>query len=410
MKQQIAIIGGGAAGLMAACTAAKRGLGVTVFEKMPRPARKILVTGKGRCNVTNNTDLNGLISHVSHNGRFLYSAFSAFDSAQTMAFFEAAGVPLKTERGNRVFPQSDKAMDIADALVNTAKRLGVTFRQATVKRLAVQDGTLTGFYTVDGTFYPYESVILATGGFSYPTTGSSGDGFAFAKAVGHTVLPPRAALTGFTVFEEFCNHAAGLSLKNVALTVTESGAKKPCYQAQGELLFTHTGISGPLAFSASSCIKGQTAEGAVALLDLKPALTHEQLDARILRDLADESNKNLTNVLTGLLPQKMVLPVLKAAHIAPGCKANALTREQRLALGAAVKALPLHLTGFEPLEHAVITRGGVQVREVDPKTMQSKLVNGLYFAGEILDVDGFTGGYNLQIAFSTGYSAGEHIH
>lgn len=406
MKQQAAIIGGGAAGLMAACTAARRGFGITVFEKMPRPARKILVTGKGRCNVTNATDLAGLIAHVPHNGRFLYSAFSAFDANQTVSFFEAAGVPLKTERGNRVFPQSEKAMDIADALVNTAKRLGVRFVQATVKQIAVQNGAVAGLETTLGRFYPFGRVILATGGCSYPSTGSTGDGFAMAGRLGHTVFPPRAALTGLTVPEEFCSYAAGLTLKNVKLTVTEQGAKKPCYSEQGELLFTHTGISGPLVLSASSAMRGQTANGALAVLDFKPALQPAQLENRLQRDFNAGPNKALGNVLTGLLPQKMIAPVLRAAHLPPSLKANAVQKGQRAALAAAVKALPLHITGFGPLEQAVVTRGGVSVKEVDPKTMQSRLVRGLYFAGELLDVDAFTGGFNLQIAFATGHCAG----
>ena len=409
-KQQVAIIGGGAAGLMAACTAAERGFTVTVFEKMPRPARKILVTGKGRCNVTNATDTAGLIAHVPHNGRFLYSAFSAFDAEKTVLFFEKAGVPLKTERGNRVFPRSEKAMDIADALVNTAKKAGVRFVQAAAKQITVQNGAVAGFTSQTGQFYPCSQIVLATGGFSYPTTGSTGDGFAIAAKLGHTVLPPRAALTGLTVLEEFCSYAAGLTLKNVKLTVTEQGAKKPCYSEQGELLFTHTGISGPLVLSASSAMRGQTAEGALAVLDFKPALQPPQLEKRLQRDFDAEPNKDLGNILTHLLPQKVIPPVLKAAHLPPSFKANAVTKPQRTALAAAVKALPLHITGFGELEQAVITRGGVSVKEVDPKTMQSKLINGLYFAGELLDVDGFTGGFNLQIAFATGYCAAKGLN
>lgn len=410
MKEKVAVIGGGAAGLMAACAAADSGNAVTVIEKMPRPARKILVTGKGRCNLTNESDLNGFIANVPHNGRFLYSAFSQFGAQDTMSFFEKAGVPLKTERGNRVFPCSDKAMDIADALVLSAKKRGVCFVTAAAEKLETENGAVTGFTDTAGTFHPFKRVILATGGFSYPTTGSTGDGFKMAKMLGHTVLPPRAALTALTVYEEFCSYASGLGLKNVALTVTEQGAKKPCFIGQGELLFTHTGISGPLVLRASSAMRGQQAEGALALLDLKPALSLEQLDQRILRDLKQNQNKNLTNVLAYLLPQKMILPVMKTAHIPPGCKGNALTREQRLSLAAAVKGMPLHITGFGPLEQAVITRGGVSVREVDPKTMKSKLIQGLSFAGELLDVDGFTGGFNLQIAFSTGFCAGSKIN
>ncbi|MBQ5765134.1 MAG: NAD(P)/FAD-dependent oxidoreductase [Clostridia bacterium] len=405
MQYPIIIIGGGAAGLMAAVTAANMGKKVLVLEKMPRPARKIMITGKGRCNLTNNTDEKTLIANVCRNGRFLYSAFSRFNADDTMRFFEDAGVPLKTERGNRVFPVSDKSVDIVDALVNSAKSAGVKILNKQVSDILTSNGAVVGVKTESGEVFECQSLLIATGGLSYPTTGSTGDGFDFARKLGHTVTPLRPSLVSMQVYEGYVETLSGLSLKNVALTVINNG--KTTFSGQGEMLFTHTGISGPLVLTASA-LTDDVGE-CRALIDLKPALSVEQLDKRLLRDFEQNKNKELQNSLDALLPKKLILPLIKSAGIDPKVKVNALTKEQRLCLVKNLKALPLTVTGLGSFNEAVITRGGVSVKEIDPKTMASKLVDGLYFAGEVIDVDAFTGGFNLQIAFSTGHLAGENI-
>ncbi len=403
------IIGGGAAGLMAAITAAKQGHRVTVIEKNSRPARKLMITGKGRCNVTNNTDLDGLLGAVAHNGRFLYSAFSQFGPGDTMAFFEAAGVPLKTERGNRVFPVSDKAVDIVDALVNAAKKQKVLVLTGTVERLCVEEDKVIGVMCTDGRFIRGDRVIIATGGLSYPLTGSTGDGYRLAESVGHTVTPLWPSLVPLCVHEGWCSALQGLSLKNVSVRLYKGAAKKPVYTDFGEMLFTHYGVSGPLVLSASAHIDKPDATDWRLVIDLKPALDPAQLDARILRDFAEAANKNFANALGGLLPHKLIPIVVKLSGIDPTAKVNQITKAQRQALIEVLKNLTLHITGFRPMEEAVVTRGGVKVSEVDPSTMQSKRCEGLYFAGEVLDVDAYTGGFNLQIAFSTGYVAGVSV-
>ena len=406
MENPIVIIGGGAAGLMAATTAAMYGKKVIVLEKMARPARKIMITGKGRCNLTNNTDLNGLIANTCRNARFLYSAYSRFGAEDTISFFERAGVPLKTERGNRVFPVSDKSVDIVDALVNSAKKSGVSILNKEVEDILVKEGAVSGVKCSDGTVIPCQSLLIATGGKSYPTTGSTGDGYAFAKKLGHTVTELRPSLVPMEVYEGFVENLSGLSLKNVSLTVENGG--KICFKEQGEMLFTHFGISGPLVLSASASID-KPLDNCKAFIDLKPALSEEQLDKRLLRDFEECKNKELGNSLDALLPKKLILPVIASAGIPPKTRVNALTKEQRLALVKTLKALPLTVTALRSFNEAVITRGGVSVKEIDPKTMASKIVNGLFFAGEVIDVDAFTGGFNLQIAFSTGYLAGENM-
>lgn len=406
MKNPIVIIGAGAAGLMAATTAAMYGKKVLVLEKMPRPARKIMITGKGRCNLTNNTDLNGLIANTCRNARFLYSAFSRFGVEDTIAFFEKAGVPLKTERGNRVFPVSNKSVDIVDALVNTAKKSGVKIINKEVENIITKEGVISGVKCSDGMVIPCERLLIATGGKSYPTTGSSGDGYIFAEKLGHTITEIRPSLVPMEVYEGFPEQLSGLSLKNVSLTIQNGG--KICFKEQGEMLFTHFGISGPLVLSASASIE-KLSDDCKAFIDLKPALSEEQLDKRLLRDFEDLKNKELGNSLDSLLPKKLILPVIASAGIPPKTRVNALTKEQRLSLVKTLKALPLTVTAFRSFNEAVITRGGVSVKEIDPKTMASKIVEGLFFAGEVIDVDAFTGGFNLQIAFSTGYLAGENI-
>lgn len=406
------IIGGGAAGLMAAISAAEKyknsSVQITVLEKNERPARKVMITGKGRCNVTNNCDMDTLISNIPKNARFLYSAFSAFPPKDVMSFFESVGVPLKTERGNRVFPVSDKAVDIVDALVNTAKSCSVKIKQATVSEILCENGTVTGVKLDDGDIVLADSIILATGGMSYPLTGSTGDGYRMAEELGHTVTELKPSLVPLNIHEGFCTALAGLSLKNVTLSVFENDKKKPIFSELGEMLFTHFGISGPLVLSASSHIRYMGKKDYTCFIDFKPALTFEQLDARVLRDFADEQNKDFANSLQKLLPKSLIPVIVKLSGIEHNKKVNQISREERTALCKLLKTFPLHITGFRPIEEAIITSGGISVKEIDPKTMGSKLVNGLFFAGEIIDVDAFTGGFNLQIAFSTGYVAGKN--
>ena len=409
MKKTV-IIGGGAAGLMAACAAAEKygGGAVTVIEKNRRPGRKLMITGKGRCNVTNNCDRDTLISNVPANGRFLFSAFSDFGTADTMEFFEKRGVPLKTERGNRVFPVSDKASDIVDALVNTVNKSGVKILTAEAEEILTENFSVTGVRTRDGEILEADSVILATGGMSYPVTGSTGDGYEMAGMLGHTVTPLKASLVPLNVKQGFCSRLSGLSLKNVTLTVYESGRKKPVFSELGEMLFTHFGISGPLVLSASAHMRKMGSAEYVAYIDLKPALDEQKLDSRILRDFEEEKNRDFANSLDKLLPKSIIPVIISLSGIAPDTKVNQISREQRARLCGVLKALRLDITGFRPIEEAIITGGGISVKEINPSTMESKLVSGLFFAGEIIDADAYTGGFNLQIAFSTGHLAGKN--
>lgn len=404
--RQIIVIGGGAAGLMAAIAGAKMGNKVLILEKNQRPARKVMITGKGRCNVTNNCDTDTLINNIPKNPRFLYSAFSAFDSGSTMEFFEKAGVPLKTERGNRVFPVSDKAVDIVDALVNAAKDRGVKILNGEASKIFSENGTVSGVELSNGEVIRADSVILATGGMSYPVTGSTGDGYRMAENLGHTVTEIKPSLVPLECHEGFCSRLSGLSLKNVILSVYESGKKKPVFSEMGEMLFTHFGISGPLVLSASSHMRFMGKKEYSAFIDLKPALTHEQLDNRVLRDFGDNLNKDFINSLDKLLPKSIIPVVVKLSGIPENQKVNGISRQQRQVLCNLLKKFPLKITGFRPIEEAIITSGGIAVKEIDPATMQSKIISGLFFAGEIIDVDAYTGGFNLQIAFSTGYVAG----
>ena len=409
--KRIVIIGGGAAGLAAAISASekyKNQAEVTLIEKNERPARKVMITGKGRCNVTNNCNVDTLIANVPKNGKFLYSAFSGFTPKDVISFFETAGVPLKTERGNRVFPVSDKAVDIVDALVKTAKSGGTKFINATAAEILAENGSVVGVKLTDGRVISADSVILATGGMSYPLTGSTGDGYKMAQKLGHTVTELKPSLVPLCIHEGFCTKIAGLSLKNVTLSIFETGKKKPLFSEMGEMLFTHFGISGPLVLSASSHIRYMGKKEYTAFVDLKPALSTEQLDNRILRDFAEEQNKDFANSLSKLLPKSLIPVIIKLSGIKSDKKVNQIEREERLELCKLIKALPLHITGFRPIEEAIITSGGISVKEIDPKTMQSKLVSGLFFAGEIIDVDAYTGGFNLQIAFSTGFAAGKN--
>lgn len=409
--KRIVIIGGGAAGLAAAISASEKynkNAGITLIEKNERPARKVMITGKGRCNVTNNCNVDTLIANVPKNGKFLYSAFSGFTPKDVISFFETAGVPLKTERGNRVFPVSDKAVDIVDALVKTAKSGGTKFQNGVAEEILTENGSVVGVKLTDGRVISADSVILATGGMSYPLTGSTGDGYKMAQKLGHTVTELKPSLVPLCIHEGFCTKIAGLSLKNVTLSIFETGKKKPLFSEMGEMLFTHFGISGPLVLSASSHIRYMGKKEYTAFVDLKPALSIEQLDNRILRDFGEEQNKDFANSLSKLLPKSLIPVIIKLSGIKSDKKVNQIEREERLRLCKLIKALPLHITEFRPIEEAIITSGGISVKEIDPKTMGSKLVRGLFFAGEIIDVDAYTGGFNLQIAFSTGFAAGKN--
>ena len=409
--KKIIIIGGGAAGMKAAVSAAYKYKGgsalITVVEKNSRPCRKVMITGKGRCNVTNNCDLDALIQNTPRNPRFLYSAFSAFMPQDTMTFFESVGVPLKTERGNRVFPVSDKAVDIVDALVNTAKAVGVKIMNATATAVSTENGAVTGVKLSNGDVLAADSIVIATGGVSYPVTGSTGDGYKIAKSLGHSVSEISGSLVPMECHEGFCTRLSGLTLKNVTLSLFENDKKKAVFSEMGEMLFTHFGISGPLVLSASAYVK--SGKNYNVTIDLKPALTIEQLDNRILRDFSELQNKDFSNSLDGLLPKSLIPVVIKLSGIERDKKVNQISREERMRLCEIIKKFPLKITGLRPVEEAIITRGGISVKEINPATMESKLIKGLFFAGEVIDVDAFTGGFNLQIAFSTGYLAGQNV-
>lgn len=402
------IIGGGAAGLCCAGMAAGGGRQVTVLEGRERPGRKLLVTGKGRCNLTNNCPPEEFLKNLTTNPKFLYSAAYSFTAKDTMELFESLGVPLKTERGNRVFPQSDNARDIVDALTGFCRKGGATIAIGRAEHLLVSDGRIAGAVTGQGEVITADAVVLATGGMSYPATGSDGKGYRLAAEVGHTIVTPRPSLIPILCAERFCADLMGLSLKNVTLTLSAGGKKKPIFSELGELLFTHFGISGPLALSASAYMR-ETADSYRLSVDLKPGLTREKLDARLLRDFEENLNRSLGNTLGLLLPRALAPVVAAKSGIPLEQKVNQITRVQRSALVNAVKDFSLTPTGLRPIEEAVITSGGVSVKEINPATMESRLVGGLYFAGEIIDVDAYTGGFNLQIAFSTAYLAAAAI-
>ena len=399
MKADGIVIGGGPAGMFAAITAAEQGKKVLLLEKNHRLGKKLLITGKGRCNVTNHCTGQEVLQNTPRNGRFLFSAMAAFPPEKTYAFFESHGCPLKVERGNRVFPVSDCAQSVLDCLQNELRRLHVTVSEERVTEILTAEGRVTGVRTDRGS-HEAEWVILATGGVSYPATGSTGDGYRMAEALGHTIVPQEGSLVPLEA-EEDCKQMQGLSLRNVGVKLL--GAKgKVLYQDFGELLFTHFGVSGPTVLSASCHMKG---EGCRLLLDLKPALDEAKLDARILRDLEMYQNRAMENALTDLLPRSMIPVVLRRLEIAPDMQANSLTKQKRRALVELLKAFPVEILGKRPVSEAIITSGGVKVSEINPKTMESKLVPGLYFAGEIIDCDAYTGGFNLQIVWATAYAA-----
>ena len=399
----IAVIGGGPAGLMAAGLAAEAGASVTLFEKNPKVGRKLAITGKGRCNVTNNCDVQTVLANVPVNPRFLYSALGRFSSADAMAFFEKLGVPLKTERGGRVFPVSDKAIDVVDALFFWVKRAGVTIVNEPVEDILTRDGRVTGVFAGNHD-HKADRVILATGGASYPLTGSTGDGYRFAKALGHTIVPPRPSLVPLVEDGTVCQSLMGLSLRNVAITVLEND--KTIYQDFGEMLFTHFGLSGPLILSASAHMRHFGSKNYRIEIDLKPALDEKTLDKRVLGDFEKHKNSDFVNALGELLPRKLIPAVIEAAGIDPRVKVHSITKAERASLVRVLKHFPIRISGARPIAEAIVTTGGVSVKQVDPKTMASKVTPGLYFAGEILDVDAYTGGFNLQIAWATGRLAG----
>lgn len=400
--KKIAVIGAGAAGMMAAATALSCGAEVTLFEKNDRPGRKLAITGKGRCNLTNNCSPEEFFRNVPTNPRFLYSSYHRFSSQDTMAYFEGLGVPLKTERGNRVFPVSDRAYDIVDALVAQVKG-HITYRR--VSGIAVENGAVCGV-KASGKLLPFDAVIVCTGGLSYPKTGSDGDGHRFANDLGLEVIPARPSLVPIESPDRYCKEMQGLSLKNVALRVEREDGKT-VYTDFGEMMFTHFGVTGPMILSASSMIPdlGQTRYR--LLIDLKPALDEKELDQRLLSDFSKNINRDFGNSLGALLPAKMIPVIVSLSGIAPHKKVNAITKEERKALVSLLKAFPVHLSTFRPINEAIITKGGVSVKELNPKTMEAKKISGLYFAGEVIDVDAYTGGFNLQIAFATAVSAAE---
>ena len=395
-------IGGGAAGLMAAGTGAENGARVTLLETNEKVGRKLFITGKGRCNVCNNCDIQTVLQNVPVNPRFLYSALGGFSPEDAMAFFTSHGVPLKTERGNRVFPVSDKAADIIDALFTWIKRVGVIIKHTAAERLVIEGVRLAGVQA-GGALYPADRVIVATGGVSYPQTGSTGDGYRFAKQAGHTVVPPNPSLVPL-VTPGGCEELMGLSLRNVQVTVFENS--KRIWSEFGEMLFTHFGLSGPLILSASAHMRHFGSKGYHIEIDLKPALDEKTLDKRLLSDFGAHKNSDFINALGGLLPRKLIPAVVRLSQIDPHAKVNGITRQQRAALLHTLKHFLVVVSGKRPVAEAIVTSGGVSVREVDPKTMESKKLPGLYFAGEVLDVDAYTGGFNLQLAWSTGRLAG----
>lgn len=401
MSYNVIVIGGGPAGMYAAITAAQNGRSVLILEKNGRLGKKLLITGKGRCNVTNNCDSQEVMRNIPRNGRFLYSALAACPPGTIMDFFQQNGCPLKTERGNRVFPVSDHAASVLECLQSRLRELRVTVRWERAEEILIRDGRVSGVRTALGQ-YEAPSVILATGGLSYPATGSTGDGYAMAAALGHTVAPAEGSLVPLETVGPDCPDMQGLSLRNVGVRLLDAKGKL-LYKDFGELLFTHFGVSGPTVLSASAHLKG---EGCRLVLDLKPALEENKLDARILRDLEMYQNRAMENALVDLLPRSMIPVVLRRLDIDPVMQANSLKKVQRRGMVELLKSFSLELRGKRPVAEAIITSGGIRVSEVDPKTMESKCVPGLYFAGEILDCDAYTGGFNLQIAWATACCAG----
>ena len=407
-KYDVIVIGAGPAGMMAAGTAAKCGAKVLMLDKNQRVGRKLMITGKGRCNVTNNCTNEEFIASVVTNGRFMYSAISQFETKDTIEFFEELGVSLKTERGKRVFPVSDKAVDIVDAMKKYTVINGVDFTSDTVSELIMEENAVKGIKTSSEKEYEAKSVIIACGGKSYPLTGSTGDGYTLAKQAGHSITEIKPSLVPIVSDDEDCKKMQGLSLKNCAVKVFDKKSNKAIYEDFGEMLFTHFGVSGPVILSAGSHIRQMEKDRYSLLIDLKPALSFEKLDARLLREIGENLNKDIVNMMGALLPKKMIPVVVARANIPFDTKCNSVSKEQRHALCETLKKFEVNITGFRPIEEAIVTSGGVSTKEIQPSTMKSKIKEGLYFAGEVIDVDAYTGGFNLQIAFSTGYVAGQN--
>lgn len=432
---KVIVIGGGPAGMMAAIASAKMGNQVTLIEKKERVGRKLLITGKGRCNITSSIDMSEFISNVPGNGRFLYSAFQNYTNQDIIAFLQEQNVLVKEERGNRIFPESDKSADVVNAFINQLKKLKVQIKLNTrVIEIRQEEEKVTGVYCEEEKenryFLPAEKVIVATGGKSYPQTGSTGDGYALAKKLGHTITKVKPSLVPLTVEEdkikeieeirstygtslELCKSLQGLSLKNVAISIKDTKKQKVIYEDFGEMLFTHFGVSGPIILSASAHllrylkIEELLEDGKIQLnIDLKPALSEEKLDDRIIRDFETEKNKLFKNSLVHLLPQKLIEPIILLSKIPENKMVNEITKQERLRLVKLLKEFKVTIQGFRPIEEGIVTAGGINIKEINPKTMESKIIAGLYFAGEIIDVDAYTGGFNLQIAYSTGYTAG----
>lgn len=403
---RVIVIGAGAAGMFAAVWAARSGHRVTVLEKNEKAGKKLFITGKGRCNLSNDCDLEALFSSVVSNPKFLYSSFYGFTNQQTKAYFESIGVRTKVERGGRIFPASDHSSDVIRGLESQMKKLGVRLLLNTeADKVCEKDGVFSEVLLKDGTRMQADACVIATGGVSYPSTGSTGDGYRFAEALGHTLTQRLPALVPIETKETWARELQGLSLRNIAVVIYDG--KKKLYEDFGEMLFTHFGVSGPVILSASSFVGKCLQKKELSLhLDLKPALSKEQLDQRLLRDFEENGNRQFKNSLGKLFPAKLIPVMIQLSGIDPGKKVNAITREERQRLAGLVKKLPLTLTGLRGFQEAIITQGGVKTKEIDPGTMESKLVKGVYFAGEVLDLDAVTGGFNLQIAWSTGHAAG----
>ncbi len=405
MSEKIAVVGAGAAGMLACGMMKEYGLDVTVFERNPKPGRKIAITGKGRCNLTNNCTPEDFLRNIVTNPRFMMSSLYSFTPEDTMELFESLGVPLKTERGNRVFPVSDKAFDVVDAL---KKYMSVTPKNERVTELIIEDGQVKGLITDKGK-YDFDRVLIATGGASYPQTGSTGDGYTLAKQAGHTVTRLVPSLVPMETVEKEPSEMQGLSLRNVSLSVCDTQKNKVIFYEQGEMMFTHFGVTGPLVLSASSNMHDMQSGRYKLKIDLKPALDEKTLDARLLSDFSKYANRDFINSLGDLLPQKMIPVFAKMCKIPFDKKVNSITKAERRQILDTLKSMTFTVKGFRSINEAIVTSGGVSVKEIDPKTMESKLVSGLYFAGEVLDVDAYTGGFNLQIAFSTGAAAGRAL-
>lgn len=405
-KIKVLVIGAGPAGMMAAGAAAENSADVVIVEKNQRVGRKLAITGKGRCNITNFCDNETFIAHVTANPRFLYSAINRFSCYDSVAFFEERGLATKVERGNRVFPVSDKALDVVDTLYAYVTELGVQIVHQEVKGLLIGNGAVKGVRLQDRELYA-DKVIVTCGGMSYRATGSTGDGYTFAKSAGHTITPLLPSLVPLTAEDKDIPELQGLSLKNVRLSVIDNTTDKEVYSDMGEMLFTHFGISGPLVLSASAHMRAMSPGRYTAYIDLKPALDDFTLDKRILRDFAEFANKDIINSLGKLLPKKLIPIIIDRAGIAQHTKCNTVTASQRQSLLSQIKHFSVRIHAFRPINEAIVTHGGVDVKDIDPHSMESKLISGLYFAGEVLDLDAYTGGFNLQIAYCTGRLAGE---